>query len=106
MIRKIIQISTIQNLVLILYLLFASNLFAQQDLTPQEIKDKMSQIREDTDWSDPAASKKANEEIKKLSKQLMMSRVNKNPTNQTDSCLLYTSPSPRDGLLSRMPSSA
>ena len=24
----------------------------------------------------------------------------------TDSCLLYTSPSPRDGLLSRMPSSA
>ena len=27
-------------------------------------------------------------------------------TGQTDSCLLYTSPSPRDGLLSRMPSSA
>ena len=26
--------------------------------------------------------------------------------NQSDSCLLYTSPSPRDGLLSRMPSSA
>ena len=26
--------------------------------------------------------------------------------NITDSCLLYTSPSPRDGLLSRMPSSA
>ena len=25
---------------------------------------------------------------------------------QWDSCLLYTSPSPRDGLLSRMPSSA
>jgi hypothetical protein len=61
------------------------SLLAQQDLTPQEIKDKMSQIREDTDWSDPVASKKANEEIKKLSKQLMMSRVNKNPTNQTDS---------------------
>ncbi|MBK7500444.1 MAG: hypothetical protein IPI19_15500 [Ignavibacteriales bacterium] len=85
MIRKIIHLSTVQNLVLILYLLFASNLFAQQDLTPQEIKDLMSQIREDTDWSDPAASKAANEEIKKLSKQLMMSRVNKNPTNQTDS---------------------
>ena len=27
-------------------------------------------------------------------------------TFQTDVCLLYTSPSPRDGLLSRMPSSA
>ena len=26
--------------------------------------------------------------------------------NRSDSCLLYTSPSPRDGLLSRMPSSA
>ena len=25
---------------------------------------------------------------------------------ETDTCLLYTSPSPRDGLLSRMPSSA
>ena len=29
-----------------------------------------------------------------------------NDTNQTHPCLLYTSPSPRDGLLSRMPSSA
>ena len=28
------------------------------------------------------------------------------PAGQFDSCLLYTSPSPRDGLLSRMPSSA
>ena len=27
-------------------------------------------------------------------------------TELTDGCLLYTSPSPRDGLLSRMPSSA
>src|SRR5665647_3407911 len=27
-------------------------------------------------------------------------------TGQSESCLLYTSPSPRDGLLSRMPSSA
>ena len=29
-----------------------------------------------------------------------------NVRTQTRSCLLYTSPSPRDGLLSRMPSSA
>ena len=28
------------------------------------------------------------------------------PDDDTKSCLLYTSPSPRDGLLSRMPSSA
>ena len=29
-----------------------------------------------------------------------------NALDQVKSCLLYTSPSPRDGLLSRMPSSA
>ena len=28
------------------------------------------------------------------------------PTHEVTDCLLYTSPSPRDGLLSRMPSSA
>ena len=28
------------------------------------------------------------------------------PLDKNDICLLYTSPSPRDGLLSRMPSSA
>ena len=32
--------------------------------------------------------------------------VDKNDVYQTAFCLLYTSPSPRDGLLSRMPSSA
>lgn len=74
-----------QLLFVLIVVTFCFSLLAQQDLTPQEIKDLMSQIREDTDWSDPVASKKANEQIKKLSKQLMMSRVNNNPTNQTDS---------------------
>ena len=49
---------------------------------------------------------------------LMKDRYSANPTRETveelaeeldksiKSCLLYTSPSPRDGLLSRMPSSA
>ena len=32
--------------------------------------------------------------------------ISKNGTDKKWSCLLYTSPSPRDGLLSRMPSSA
>ena len=31
---------------------------------------------------------------------------NVQPINNVNDCLLYTSPSPRDGLLSRMPSSA
>ena len=32
--------------------------------------------------------------------------INLTPDKQHSACLLYTSPSPRDGLLSRMPSSA
>ena len=32
--------------------------------------------------------------------------VKLSPSKKDDICLLYTSPSPRDGLLSRMPSSA
>ena len=36
-----------------------------------------------------------------------ITKVIKRPfKNEYESCLLYTSPSPRDGLLSRMPSSA
>ena len=34
------------------------------------------------------------------------SAKNKNTIGNSNNCLLYTSPSPRDGLLSRMPSSA
>ena len=32
--------------------------------------------------------------------------IEQSPPNTPNTCLLYTSPSPRDGLLSRMPSSA
>ena len=44
-------------------------------------------------------------------KGVSMSDVNLDDTGHSDywydyTCLLYTSPSPRDGLLSRMPSSA
>src|SRR5664279_6280577 len=39
--------------------------------------------------------------------QLPLTITEKNPiVNRCYACLLYTSPSPRDGLLSRMPSSA
>jgi Leucine-rich repeat (LRR) protein len=36
------------------------------------IKQQMSAIRKSTNWEDPAAAKKANEQIKELSKKLMM----------------------------------
>jgi tetratricopeptide (TPR) repeat protein len=40
------------------------------------------------------------------SKDEIEQNINKSLKNLVESCLLYTSPSPRDGLLSRMPSSA
>ena len=36
----------------------------------------------------------------------LLGNLLRNAATYTDTCLLYTSPSPRDGLLSRMPSSA
>ena len=41
-----------------------------------------------------------------LSQGNLASQKHLNQTSNPQACLLYTSPSPRDGLLSRMPSSA
>ena len=46
--------------------------------------------------------KKAEQEPKNLEMYMLIEHL----ATQIESCLLYTSPSPRDGLLSRMPSSA
>eukprot|EP01016_Furgasonia_blochmanni_P002263 TRINITY_DN10894_c0_g1_i1.p1 TRINITY_DN10894_c0_g1~~TRINITY_DN10894_c0_g1_i1.p1 ORF type:complete len:401 (+),score=80.51 TRINITY_DN10894_c0_g1_i1:179-1381(+) len=45
-------------------------------------------------------------EIRKSTTRYDKSRTNKDEDREEEDCLLYTSPSPRDGLLSRMPSSA
>ena len=37
---------------------------------------------------------------------LVLKKIQRNEITDRQVCLLYTSPSPRDGLLSRMPSSA
>ena len=42
----------------------------------------------------------------KLFEQSAVTRIDYGPEVKVHTCLLYTSPSPRDGLLSRMPSSA
>ena len=47
----------------------------------------------------------ANIEDKEILKGLTL-KINKGEVHSIMGCLLYTSPSPRDGLLSRMPSSA
>lgn len=57
-------------LALFLIWIIAYGAAAQQDAA--SIKKKMAQIRSSTNWEDAAAAKKANEEIKVLSKQLMM----------------------------------
>ena len=42
-----------------------------QNLTPEQIRQKMADIRKSTNWNDPEAAKKANAKIKELSMQLM-----------------------------------
>ena len=61
-----------------------------------------------------AEDQKRHKLIIKLQEQLSMAEAELSGNSyrrmkwitQTNDCLLYTSPSPRDGLLSRMPSSA
>lgn len=44
---------------------------AQTTQTPEQIRKEMARIRQTTNWDDPAAAKKANEQIKELAKKLM-----------------------------------
>jgi hypothetical protein len=73
------------KIVLFLFLIciFHCVAFAQQDAAT--IKKKMAEIRSSTNWEDAAAAKKANEQIKELSKQLMMTGnpQGEQPKNQT-----------------------
>ena len=62
----------------------------RQDLTPLEEAAAYQQLLEDFS----------------MTHEQVASKVGKSRSAITNSCLLYTSPSPRDGLLSRMPSSA
>ena len=49
---------------------FFCNAFGQNDAA--SIRKQMAQIRQSTNWNDPAAAKKANAQINELSKKLMM----------------------------------
>jgi Leucine-rich repeat (LRR) protein len=58
-------------ILIISLLMLCSAVFAQTDNSAQ-IRQKMADIRKNTNWDNPDEVKKANDEIKKLSKQLMM----------------------------------
>ena len=63
----------------------------------REVAERIKEAREFGDISENAEYDDAKNEQAMLEKQI---------SDLEENCLLYTSPSPRDGLLSRMPSSA
>lgn len=60
----------------LLFFLVAAAALAQ-DMNAEQIKQKMNEIRENTNWDDPVEAKKANEETQKLAEQLMLLGKNK-----------------------------
>ena len=98
--------------------LFEADLLKKADQTPKNLEIFMliEELFKQTDKQQEALDKNIHTQIKldhleeQLSKALkdietLKDKVRQNG-NSHSSCLLYTSPSPRDGLLSRMPSSA
>jgi len=69
---------SILGLMLVFLLFFAGNLMAQNK-TQQELEDQMAKIRQSTNWNDPVAAKKANDQIRELSKKLIL--TDKSPAN-------------------------
>ena len=64
-----------------------------------EIEPKVPYTKDDLDWMNKKSRSSVEMSDKKYRPAIMKKEMDM-------SCLLYTSPSPRDGLLSRMPSSA
>ena len=70
------------------------------------------QLRNDQELTDllvqqkVAQSRRNKQTIKEVARCGNIMQCSRNSGTQSKTCLLYTSPSPRDGLLSRMPSSA
>lgn len=58
-----------------LFILLGCNVYSQaQQKSAEQLKKEMAEIRRSTDWSDEAASNKAQAKIEELSKQLMLIR--------------------------------
>ena len=56
----------------LLFLLFSVGSLNAQNENPEVLKQQMAKIRQSTNWEDPVAAKKANDQIRELSKKLMM----------------------------------
>lgn len=56
---------------MILAICICSIVSAQTTQSPEQISQEMARIRQTTNWDDPAAAKKANEQIRELAKKLM-----------------------------------
>ena len=61
---------------------------------------------DESDFVDQETASKYRSMIGSLNWAITLGRFDVQYATSTMACLLYTSPSPRDGLLSRMPSSA
>ncbi len=56
-------------MILVVFVWFAGT--GQNTQSPEQIRQEMARIRQTTNWDDPAAAKKANEQIRELAKKLM-----------------------------------
>ena len=79
-----------------------------ESIDSQETLEEDDLLEEETDGSDEetVANQNADEKIKDLEEALLRSRAELDNAFKRNTCLLYTSPSPRDAHESRMPSSA
>ena len=84
-----------------------SELDDNTDVEPNPVTDQIS--KDDGNSTTQTELKKVTKNVEAESEEVVLKEVKSNPKSPTAkviNCLLYTSPSPRDGLLSRMPSSA
>jgi hypothetical protein len=75
----------IRSGLLIIIFCFSAMAGAQTTSSPAGIREQMAKIRQTTNWDDPASAEKANAEIKRLAKMLMMgSGLQNNPAAGTN----------------------
>lgn len=70
-----------KQIILIILVGFSVIAGAQTTQTPEQIRQQMAKVRQSTNWDDPAAAKKANEEIKRLANLLSGGKSMQIPAN-------------------------